>query len=55
MPANKRPRRERTDDWQHIQQYSLWPEQRTYDLLANTILRSAPEEAQTCDTATAIV
>jgi hypothetical protein len=33
MPANKRPRRERTEDWQKIQQYTLWPEQKVYELL----------------------
>ncbi len=38
MPANKRPRRERTDDWQKIQQYSLWPEQKVYELLRPVVL-----------------
>jgi transposase len=38
MPANKRPRRERTDDWQHIQQYTLWPEQKVYELLRPVVL-----------------
>ncbi len=48
MPANKRPRRERTDDWQHIQQYSLWPEQKTYELLRPVVLfnESVAERAQ---------
>ena len=38
MPAKKRPRRERTDDWQHIQQYTLWPEQKVYELLRPVVL-----------------
>jgi transposase len=38
MPANKRPRRERTDDWQKIQQYTLWPEQKVYELLRPVVL-----------------
>lgn len=48
MPANKRPRRERTDDWQQIQQYSLWPEQKTYELLRPVVLFNEPvaERAQ---------
>jgi transposase len=38
MPANKHPRRERTDDWQKIQQYTLWPEQKAYELLRPVVL-----------------
>ncbi len=38
MPANKRPRRERTDDWQKIQHYTLWPEQKAYELLRPVVL-----------------
>jgi putative transposase len=47
MPANKRPRRERTDDWQTIQQYTLWPEQKVYELLRPVVLfnESATERA----------
>jgi hypothetical protein len=33
MLGKKRPRRERTHDWQQIQQYTLWPEQKAYELL----------------------
>ncbi len=33
MPRSKRSRRERTHDWQKIQQYTLWPEQKIYELL----------------------
>jgi putative transposase len=48
MPANKRPRRERTDDWRQIQQYSLWPEQKVYELLRPVVLFNEPvsERAQ---------
>ena len=48
MPANKRPRRERTDDWQQIQQYTLWPEQKVYELLRPVVLfnESATERAR---------
>ena len=42
MPANKRPRRERTDEWQHIEQYSLWPEQKIYELLRPVVLFNEP-------------
>jgi len=33
MPARKRKRRERTHDWQEIQQQTLWPEQEQYERL----------------------
>jgi putative transposase len=48
MPANKRPRRERTDNWQQIQQYTLWPEQNVYELLRPFVLfnESTAERAQ---------
>lgn len=48
MPANKRPRRERTDDWPKIQQYTLWPEQKAYELLRPVVLfnESATERAR---------
>ena len=48
MPRNKRPRRERTDDWQKIQQYTLWPEQKAYELLRPVVLfnESVAERAQ---------
>ena len=38
MPRSKRPRRERTHDWQKIQQYTLWPEQKVYELLRPVVL-----------------
>ncbi len=48
MPRSKRPRRERTDDWQKIQQYTLWPEQKVYELLRPIVLFNEPaaERAQ---------
>ncbi len=33
MPAPKRVRRERTDTWESIQQWTLWPEQELYEQL----------------------
>ncbi len=33
MPKRKRKQREHTEDWQIIQQYTLWPEQAVYTTL----------------------
>ncbi len=38
MPARKRKRRERTHNWQEIQQYTLWPEQEVYERLRPIVL-----------------
>jgi putative transposase len=48
MPARKRKRRERTHDWQEIQQYTLWPEQEQYERLRPVVLfhESAAERAK---------
>src|SRR5258708_16190867 len=48
MPARKRKRRERTHDWQEIQQYTLWPEQERYELLRPVVLfgETAAERAR---------
>ena len=48
MPARKRPRRERTHDWQEIQHYTLWPEQQLYEKLRPVILfgETASERAR---------
>src|SRR3989442_4717869 len=48
MPWSKRPRRERTHDWQKIQQYTLWPEQKIYELLRPVVLfnEAVAERAQ---------
>ncbi len=48
MPRSKRPQRERTHDWQKIQQYTLWPEQTAYESLRPVVLfnESAAERAK---------
>jgi putative transposase len=48
MPARKRKRRERTHDWQEIQQQTLWPEQTAYELLCPIVLfgETAAERAK---------
>jgi putative transposase len=48
MPARKRQRRERTQDWQDIQQYTLWPEQQLYEKIRPVVLfgETAAERAK---------
>ncbi len=48
MPARKRKRRERTHDWQEIQQYTLWPEQQLYEKIRPVVLfgETAAERAK---------
>jgi hypothetical protein len=48
MPARKRKRRERTHDWQEIQQAMLWPEQEVYERLRPIVLfgETAAERAK---------
>jgi len=38
VPRIKRERRERTQDWQHIQQYTIWPEQQLYEKIRPVVL-----------------
>jgi putative transposase len=38
VPKRKRVQREHTEDWQTIQQYTLWPEQTAYELLRPIVL-----------------
>ena len=38
MPGPKRARRERTDEWASIQQWTLWPEQELYEQLRPILL-----------------
>ena len=38
----KRVQREHTEDWQTIQQYTLWPEQTAYELLRPVVLFGDP-------------
>ena len=42
MPKRKRVQREHTEDWQTIQQYTLWPEQTAYELLRPVVLFGDP-------------
>ena len=42
MPKRKRVQREHTEDWQTIQQYTLWPEQTAYELLRPIVLFGDP-------------
>jgi putative transposase len=42
MPKRKRKPREHTEDWQIIQQYTLWPEQTAYELLRPVVLFGDP-------------
>jgi transposase len=53
MPRSKRPRRERTDDWQKIQQYTLWPEQKVYELICPVVLFNEPVASRAQETETA--
>jgi transposase len=38
MPGPKRSRRERTDEWQSIKQWTLWPEQELYEQIRPILL-----------------
>ena len=51
MPAPKRNRRERTDEWASIKQWSLWPEQELYEQIRPLILfhETAGERAKEID------
>jgi hypothetical protein len=42
VPKRKRVQREHTEDWQTIQQYTLWPEQTAYELLRPVVLFGDP-------------
>lgn len=42
VPKRKRVQREHTEDWQTIQQYTLWPEQTAYELLRPLVLFGDP-------------
>lgn len=48
MPRSRRERRERTHDWQQIQQYALWPEQQLYEKIRPVVLfgETAAERAR---------
>jgi transposase len=51
MPPPKRPRRERTDEWASIKQWTLWPEQELYEQMRPVILfgETAGERAKEID------
>ena len=53
MPGPKRSRRERTDEWQSIQQWTLWPEQELYEQIRPILLfgEIAGERAKEIDAA----
>lgn len=51
MPGPKRSRRERTHDWEQIQQRTLWPEQELYEQIRPILLfgETAGERAKEID------
>src|SRR6266516_7053734 len=51
MPGPKRNRRERTDEWASIQQWTLWPEQELYEAIRPLVLfhETAGERAKETD------
>ncbi len=51
MPTPKRNRRERTDEWASIQQWTLWPEQELYEAIRPLVLfhETAGERAKEID------
>src|SRR5947209_8574629 len=51
MPGPKRSRRERTDEWASIKQWTLWPEQELYEQIRPIVLfgETAGERAKEID------
>jgi hypothetical protein len=51
MPGPKRARRERTDEWAQIKQWTLWPEQELYEAIRPLVLfnETAGERAKEID------
>ncbi len=51
MPGPKRARRERTDEWAQIEQWTLWPEQELYEAIRPLVLfhETAGERAKEID------
>jgi hypothetical protein len=51
LPSPKRARRERTDEWAKIQQWTLWPEQTLYEEIRPLVLfhETAGERAKAID------
>ena len=52
MPSPKRSRRERTEEWASIKQWTLWPEQELYEAIRPLVLfhETAGERAKETDT-----
>ena len=51
MPGPKRNRRERTDEWASIKQWTIWPEQELYEAIRPRVLyhETAGERAKEID------
>jgi hypothetical protein len=51
MPGPKRNRRERTDEWASVKQWTLWPEQELYEQIRPLVLfhETAGERAKEID------
>jgi hypothetical protein len=51
LPGPKRARRERTDEWAQIKQWTLWPEQELYEAIRPLVLHheTAGERAKEID------
>jgi hypothetical protein len=51
MPGPKRERRARTEEWGHIKQWTLWPEQELYEQVRPLVLfhETAGERAKEID------
>src|SRR5437762_2151056 len=51
MPGPKRERRKRTEEWAHIKQWTLWPEQELYEQIRPLVLfhETAGERAKEID------
>src|SRR5215210_6488 len=50
MPGSSRPRRETTDDWDHLRLLVTSPEQETYELLRPIVLFGQPAAARARET-----
>jgi hypothetical protein len=50
MPRTRHPSHERTHDWQQIQRWTLWPEQKLYELLRPVVLFNEPASERAQDT-----
>jgi hypothetical protein len=46
MPGAKRNRRERTDEWASIKQWTLWPEQKLYEQIRPLASSTKPQGSE---------